>query len=94
MNWKSGGGILIRNAKDEIIGMKTFGELPPIRTKVLVRTRQDRTIDKTVSVWKTHFESELIRFHVLCKWHVFEWTVIEPLQEMDNENFEKGHTKI
>ena len=94
MIWKSGRGILIRNERDEIIDMKTFGELPPIRTKVLVRIRQDRTVDKQVSVWKTHFESDLIRFHVLCKWNVFEWAIVEPLQEMDNENFEKGHVKL
>ncbi len=94
MNWNSGGGILVRNAKDEIIDMKTFGDLPPIRTKILVRTKQDRTLDKRVSIVKTHFDSELIRFHVLCKWHVFEWSLMDPLQEVGEENFKTGHKII
>lgn len=96
-NWIKGGGRLkeVTNAAGKITNIipEVFGEMPPIRTKILVKTFQKKT--GLWSVWCTHFESDLIRSHVLIKWNITEWALLEPLQELDTigyKNFDKSHT--
>jgi hypothetical protein len=49
-------------------------QLPPLNTMVLVKTR---TRSKETHYWETHFETELIRRHVLLKWRVTHWRLAE-----------------
>ena len=61
-------------------------ELPPLGKMVEVKTLS-RTGD--IHYWETYFETPLIRQHVLIKWHVTHWKLINP---PDNEP--KRHQEI
>jgi len=53
---------------DEWIDIKFA--LPPLETIVEVKC-SSRTGD--ITYWETHFETPLIRYHVLIKWWITHW---------------------
>ncbi len=58
------------------------GELPPIETKIIVRCRQERTVEKEIHERETYFLSEFARNIICLRWHIVEWKFTEPKQVM------------
>ena len=70
---------------NEIEWISVADQLPPLGEMVEVKTL---TSLKENHYWETHFETDLIRRHVLVKWRITHW---KPLKE-DNGN--KRHKQI
>ena len=56
-------------------------ELPPLNTMVEVKTKS--------MYWATHFDTSLIRAHVIYKWKISHWKLIP-----ESENQPKKHEQI
>lgn len=78
MEWNNCSGKIVHDAYGRIKEIMLSGELPPLNTMVSVKTCQVNTFEKRVSQYDTYFLSELSRKHVIAKWHIFEWAIIEP----------------